>query len=269
MELNKPFATKVVIINTTLLLFIGVLLLFTNRLLVKENVTEIFTNQNMVKYIKNNKDINSLLKEKRIPTEVLNNISKDEVDELVLKGINNLYDKKSTLVSGTDILGVIRRSVSKYEKDKQVEIYKNIRIELTRISGDIAEKINTSDDIKAFNIVYATSGFALLFIVLSMITMTVIIVFEKYNGLLIDGLIISGSSIIIYYIVSTMYADILSKMHYIDVNSKVLNDNIRGILSTMCGVLFAIGIIMLIIYVIRYSEKLLRDFRLKYIYKYE
>ena len=269
MELNRPFATKVIIINTAILLFIGVLLLFTNRLLVKENVIEIFTNQNMVKYIKNNKDINSLLKENKIPAEVLNNISKDEVDELVLTGLDNLYAKKSTLVSGNDILGVVRRSVSKYEKEKQVDIYNNIRIELTRISNDIAEKINTSDDIKSFNIIYSTSSFALLFIVLSIATMIVIIVFEKYNGLLIDGLIVSGSSILIYYIVATMYTEVLSKMHYIDVNSKVLNDNIRGIISTMCGVLFVVGIIMLVIYVIKYSDKLLRDFRLKYIYKYE
>ena len=132
---------------------------------------------------------------------------------------------------------------------------------------DIAEKINTSDDIKSFNIIYSTSSFALLFIVLSITTMIVIIVFEKYNGLLIDGLIVSGSSILIYYIVATMYTEVLSKMHYIDVNSKVLNDNIRGIISTMCGVLFVVGIIMLVIYVIKYSDKLLRDFRLKYIYK--
>lgn len=269
MELNRPFATKIVVINTVILLFIGITLLFTNRLLVKENVTEIFASQNMVKHIKENKDIKSLFEKNKIPTEALNYIDKDEVDELVLKGLDNLYEGKSTLIGGTDIIRIVRNSVTKYEKEKEVDIYNNIRIELETISKDIANKINTSDDIKSFNIIHDTSASALLFITIAIVTMIVIIVFEKYNGLLIDGLIVSGSSILCYYIISTMYKEVLGKMKYIDINNKVLNDNIRAILSTMCGVLFAIGIVMIVIYAIKFSDKLLREFRLKYIYKYE
>jgi hypothetical protein len=269
MELNRPYVTKLITISTVILLFIGVILLFTNRLLDKDNVKNILTSQNNLSYIKNNNDINSMLNDKKIPIEVLDNIKEEDVDKIVANGINRLYLRENSLIGSYDIQLIVRKSIIKYEKEHSLDIYTNIDSDLKRVSKNIASEINTSDDIKSFTFINDLSCFSPIFIILGIAAMIFIIIIEKANGLLVDGAIFSGLSIIIYYLVTTTIYEILGRIKYIDIKNKVLIDSVGTTISAICGVMLVIGLIMLAIFAFKFSRKLFRDFRLKYIYKYE
>ena len=81
------------------------------------------------------------------------------------------------------------------------------------------------------------------------------------------GAIFTGISIISYFIIKRVSVMLLKEINFININ-KFLEDRISNIAINICSKLFIIGIVLLIIYAVFMTKKLLREFRIKYVYKY-
>lgn len=269
MELNKPIKSKIIIICIMILLIFGVISLFTNRLLIKENVKGIMNNQELDKLIKEDKDLNDLLLENKIPVEVLDNITNSELELLSSKAIDNLYDNKEELINYKVINDIIKKSINTYEKEKNVDIYNNISKNIESISKNMASNINDIDFVYSYNFVNSISCVFYVNFIIMIILLVILIIYEKKNGLLFGGLSIGFSSLSSYYLISNMVYSILGNIKILDITNKYLIKRISAISETICGIILAVGIILVIVYVILSLKNVLRDFRMKYVYKYE
>jgi hypothetical protein len=268
MKLDKPNTDKIIIIMSSMFLVFGMVLLFTNRFLTRENVKKVLKNENILELVRDNKDINLVLTNNRIPKTVLNNITKKDINNIVDKAVDRMYVNKKILEK-EDIEILLRNAINKYERKNRIDIYSNISVEISKVAGKISDDVNSSSSLEYFYTMKEMSYFYILFIVFALAGLIILSLVEKYNGITIDGLIISLSTIVTYYIVNSGIYDIIEQLEFISNNNKVLKECVNSTLSTLCGIVFIIGVIILIFSSTKLMDKGLRDFRMRYLYGYK
>ena len=269
MELNKPLQSKILIICIMILLLFGVISLFTNRLLIKDNVKKIMNNQDIENLIKNDKDLNDILANNKVPNEVLDYITKSDIESLNSKAIDNLYENKKDIIDAKDINKIIKKSINKYEKNKNVDIYSNISKDIEKVTNTMSSNINDEDFVNSYNFINTFSLVFYVNFIISIVFIVILIINEKINGLLFSGLTIVFSALTSYYLITSMVYNILKNIKIIDISNKYLINRISNISETICGILLVIGSILVIIYITISLKKVFREFRMKYVYKYE
>jgi len=268
MKLNRPNLDRLLIITTSISFIIGIILLFTNIILTREKVLEISKNENILELIKNNEDIKLVFDDNKLPITILDNINKKDINNLVDKSVERVYTGENIL-DDDDIKTLLRNAINKYERKKDIDIYNNIIEDISKTSSKVTRDINNSSNLAYFNSIREMSYFYVLFIIISIVGFALLFVFENINGITIDGIIITLSSIATYYLVNSSKYDIIKQLKFWSVDNIVLNNTINYTLSILCGIVFFVGAIVIIISSTKLIDRGLRELRMKYLYGYK
>ena len=261
---NKP---TFLITITVIFVSLTIISLFINILLNKDNVEKVLINQNLSSLFIKDKELNKNLDDKKIYKEAITNINEVVLRDYLITGVDRLYNGKTVLITEDEVNTIIKNSINKYEKNKDVEVYNYIKDDLKTTSKIISKGISNGEAINTFNVVRNSSNIYILFMVISISLIIYLFTKSKKDAFLYNGLILVGSSLLNYYIINKLLINIIKSIDFIEIN-KYLLDRVKQISLGICSIIFIIGLVLLVIYLIKYSKKLLRDFRIKYIYKY-
>ena len=266
MKDNKEIPVLLIVFISAFLL-LGIVSLFTNRLLTKDNVKDILVNQDLPERLKSDNELNKVIEERKIPIESISNIDDDSIVSYLDEGLDRLYSNERPLVKSDEINTIIKKSINKYGKEKSVDIYSNIEEDIKEVSKKIYKNVNVSESIDTFNIVNSSSNVYLVFFLVTIILLIIMILKNKKESTLYIGCIFAGIPIISYLIIKRVSVMILKEIDFININ-KFLEERISNIAINICSKIFIIGIVLLIIYAVFMTKKILREFRIKYVYKY-
>lgn len=263
-EENKP---TFLITITVIFISLTIISLFINILCNKNNIENILINQNLSSLFIKDKELNKVLDDKKIPKEAITYINEEVLHDYLIIGIDRLYNGEMLLISENEVNTIIKNSINKYEKNKNIEVYSYINDDLKTTSKIISKGISNEDAINTFNIVKNSSNIYIVFMIISIICIVYLFIKSKREAFLYNGLIFMGASILNYYIINKLLINLIKNISFIEINKHLLG-RVKQISLGVCSIIFVVGVILLVIYLVKYSQKLLRDFRIKYIYKY-
>ena len=265
MELNSPFKSRIYIIMIVILFLIGIISLFINVLLSKNNV---INSINLKEVIINNKELNECLKNRDISKEALEYIDDNVIEKMSIAIIDKLYKGEENLVDKEDILDVIRRSIYKYEGKISDDVYLDVKEDVGIISNIISESINSRENIDRYNTIRSTV-FMLMFSLAFAISFSILLLMSEKKGFLVyEGTIFIAVSFIILYLRKPLVNILYNNLDIINLLGINLDKCSKDISSIMCGIIMAIGVVMIFIYIITEGRHAYRKLRTAYLDKY-
>lgn len=270
MKLKKKSITVTLLIIYVLALVIFLLLVLGKLIIAKNEIKNLITDIDVTAYLKENEEINNILNSKKIPKEIFDYVNQNSANELVDSAVDNLYDNNVILINESDVERLIASSIEIYEKKYTVDIYRYIKSDISILASNIANNINNKDLIVSFNFINNLLNDIYLFSALIICIATVILVFliEKKNAFLLIGIINTVTSAFMFYFNKTLLTNLtanISLLRYIE-QKKILSflEKIQPIYS----ILFALGILLLFIYLIIYINRIITKSRIMYYDKY-
>lgn len=264
MKFKHSFLTPILLFILTSCIICFSFIYVGKYIFAKENIIDITKNINIAKIIREEKALNDILEEKKIPKEVLDYLDNEKSRELLKKIIDSLYTNNSSIIKETDISTLIKDSIINYENLYDLDIYDNIEEDINNFSLDFSNQINNKEIIDSFRSVYKFLNGITFYIVIIITILSIIgiIFLEKKESILILGIIFFIFSIIINYLKDTFIEKLLEDkvlLEYIQKQSILkTEDFFKQIYLTS----FVIGIILLLIYLVIFIKKLLLKIRL-------
>ena len=235
--MDKKPHNYLLIVLLFMLLLLGVMFTFIQFTFSNKGLKKIAKNIDIINYLKSDKEIYSILDDKRIPFEVFDYIDKKAYDKQV-----DLYFEKG-IISKDNISSLLVNSIKEYEKITMLDVYSNIDSDVDNISNIIYSKINDEETINKINTLKFIGNISYVFNIISVIITAII--FIKYKDFLYTGVSYVGVSLVSF--ISLKNGTIYNLKEYLTMNGiNYLNDN----LSIICSIYFTIGIIILIIFLI-------------------
>jgi len=256
MKLNKP------LITICLIIILAVNLIFFSFLSIgkksgdKEYVTKIANSFNFKKYLLNNEIISTSINSYKYPKEVFDYLDNTKIKELKDKIINNLFDEKNIIIDKSDFIFILSDSVYKYEYNKMNDIFLYVEDDINEFSASLENKINKELSKDYYNIKDFSCGFIYtLSILASIVIFTLIIMFEKKQGILISSIVLFVYSFFVFYI----------NKYFISFGFKNLLKYFKNInleLDNLYIITFILSVILFIIYMIFVIKKVMRNIRI-------
>ena len=265
MKLNKPSLTKLNIVIIVILLIIGVISLFANIVVKKDNLNK-GTNKNIIcNLIKKDEELLKYFDDKKIPLESLDYISNSECEKLNSKILENIKKEDKEAIDSNDIKSIIKESILEYESHTDDDIYEHIDKDLDNISKDIVKQFNDELLYEQIKFISDITNYYILIFIVVIALIVLLVIAEKFNSIPIVGSILFLSSIGLYYLLKEVTQILYRNISII----KLLEINIDKVSSntsiTICSILFGIGAVLLIIYLVKVIKKFFREARIAYI----
>ena len=250
MKLNKKLVRWILIILLIFNLFFFSFLLISKKITTKSFIKECTINFDFKEYLLNDDVISNGIRNYNYPKEVFDYIDNNQILNIKNKYIDNLTIDKDLVKE------VLINSFYEYESRTNYEIKDNLDNDIELFSNNFSYKFNNFSNIinflsKVSNSLYSISLFCLLLILM------ILIIIEKKN-LLNISIFMLCYSFILYYL-SYNFFKITNSFKYI----KNININ----LEKEYIICFIFSFVLLLIYVIYYLKKFLRDQRIKGYYK--
>ena len=265
--MKKPFLTKLNIVIIVILLLVGVISLFTHIIVTKDSLRT-STGTNLCYVIYNNKELNELLDSKKIPKEILDNLSESECNNVTTKMFDKLYDGEEKILDEIDIRSIIKESIIVYEEKSGMDIYSNIEEDLLEVSRKIVENFNDKSLYSEINTISTVSSYYIIPLVIVVILLLAIIVNEKENSPLIVGLLLISISFVSYYFLLEVPRMLYKHISIIKLLNIDLSIKTEEIATSICCVILFIGLFALAIYVVKKVRKIYRRSRVAYLDRY-
>lgn len=260
-----------VIIFLYIVVFLFSVLFFSIRFLSDKGSVEVLVlNLDFIKVIKENNEIKKIFTDNKIPIVALDYIDTNEVKSLLNNFLENLYSGSNDFITDVDIEHLIKNSVKKYEQKYNVEVYSYIESEVSSLSYNLMENINSCEYLKYFNSFYKVFNYKNIFFLFSICVLMFIFLFflKKRLAFLVFGSVSFSLSIIIYYFNKKVIGMIINKFSLSLYLSNNFLNYINSKLEIICFILFLVGIIGLLIYGICYLKRLIAKSRILYYDKY-
>ena len=176
------------------LFLLSLLLLFTSfifvgqNLLHKNNVDNIISTFDTIKFLKENKAISNRLEEIRLPLDVLDYINSSAFQDVLSKGYDKLYMEEFSdynFIETSRIEYIIRNSLNSYGDTYNVDIGNSLDDVIHDITNDITENVNTKEVADAFVIIKRIFNYYVFFafILVDLAIMIYLILKEKLCSL--------------------------------------------------------------------------------------
>ena len=245
---KKPHKNSYLLLTLLIIsLLLGMLFSFINITFNKKGLSYLAKNVDIPFYLKNEKKINAIIEEKKIPIEVFSYIEKEDYEKDV-----DIYFRDNKL-SKKRIKKLLVDSIKKYENINMIDVYSYIDQDIDSIASIIYSKINDKEVVNEIKTISNIGKVSYIFIALSILITVLIIIRDK--KLLYIGLSYVGVSIIIF----------LSLRNEFAVNTKGFNINgvtyLENSLSNICSIYFVIGIIILLISLIFIIKNVFKDIK--------
>ena len=263
MKLNKPAITITLIVLLLVNLIFFSIALICKGLNTKENIKSILDSFNYQEFIKDNESVIENTNNYKYSIEVFDYIDHDKLTILEDKIVDNLFDRKETIVLENDIKELLTDSVNKYEIDKMIDTNGNALQDIDNISSNLTSTINNEFllSYKVIDII-ASDVVCYSFLLLEVVYIIIIILNEKRNGYLIGGI-----SMLIYSFVSYAIEKNLFKLIKLDDRYFKKFDNFVFKLDHVYIVCFILSFVLLLIYIVLLIRKVLRDKRINSYYR--
>ena len=255
MKLNKPSLTKLNIVIIVILLIIGVISLFANIVVKKDNLNK-GTNKNIIcNLIKKDEELLKYFDDKKIPLESLDYISNSECEKLNSKILDNIKKEDKEVIDSNDIKSIIKESILEYESHTDDDIYEHIDKDLDNISKDIVKQFNDELLYEQIKFISDITNYYILIFIVVIALIVLLVIAEKFNSIPIVGSILFLSSIGLYYLLKEVTQILYRNISKVSSNTSI----------TICSILFGIGAVLLIIYLVKVIKKFFREARIAYI----
>lgn len=258
MKLNKPIITIVIIIILVINLIFFSFTLISKTLVKKDNLLTIVEHFNTKKYLLNNKTIKDSIDNYKYPKEVFNYIDNINLNKIKNDIVNNIYNDNDILIDSKDISYLLKNSVYEYESITNEIASNYVFDDIDYFAIDSSNYINNIilQQFRTY-IFFSNNIFTYMSIILSIFLFSIIIIIEKRNGYLISSITLLTTTIVLYYLDNNIYTIIPNIKKYID---KVENTNI--VLDNKYMICFILGFVLLLIYIISFIKKQMREYRL-------
>ena len=261
MKLNKP------VISISIIVIIIVDLIFFSFLCIgkkienKEYVEELIYKFDIKKYVLDNDNIKHSIDNYKYSEDVFNYLDDFKVKLIKRNFVNNLFDEKEVLIDKKDVSDVLKNSVYEYEYYNKVDIYNYVSSDIDAFTNYFVSKFD-KDFAKDFNdFKNFTSGIIYYIpLILAIALFTLLIVFEKKNGILISALALLVYSFFLYYF----------NKHFLEIGfSRVFKyfNNVDLQLDNMYVICFIISFVLLLIYIVFYLKRAARNIRVNSYYR--
>ena len=265
MELNNPVKSRIYIIMIVILSLTGMISLFINVVLKKNNIIESI---NLKEVIIKNEELNEYLNNKRIPIKVLSYLDDSSINKLSIDIVNKLYKGEDKLIKKESIIDLIKSSINKYETLENEDIYPNIWKDIEKASESIANTINNKENINRYNIIKDTAYIGFIPIAFTISFAILLTLSEKKKSLLITGAILIGVSLVFKYISKSLLQVLYNNIDILNIlriNLDKSSDNISSIIS---GIILSVGLILSLVYIFIEGRHAYRRLRTSYLDKY-
>ena len=229
----------------------GILFSYLNLIINGDGITYAFKHLDIPLYLENNKEINSILENKKLPIEIFNYVDKEEYE----KQVDLFFENKE--ISLENIKDLLDNSVKEYDKVHLLDVHANIQEDIEEIAKIIYTNINDKNIINKLNTYSLLGRVGIIFNIISIIISLVFII--KYKNLLYTGLSYTLITIGVYL---SLKNEIISITNIFDKNAVTYLNNR---LANICSIYFIIGIIILVIYLIMNVRKIYRKMKNNYI----
>ena len=257
MKLNKPIITICIIIILVINLIFFSFLSIGREIGKKEFVSDIVEKFNFKEYSLNYELIQKDINNYKYPKEVFDYLNDNQIKQVKEKLVNNLFEKKEKIIEESDIKEIIYNSVSEYENKTSSDISKLLEKSVDSFSLKLVDDFN-EDFINSYHLVRNISN-SILYLISIIITITIIvllIIFEKYNGVLISSIILMCYSFFVYYIGQNIFSSSFNSLFK-------YFDNISFSMNNIHIICFILGFVLLLIYMLKKIKSFLRDIRIK------
>lgn len=257
MKLNKPIITICIIILLVVNLIFFSFLSIGKEIGKKEVVKDIVEKFDFKEYLLNYELIQNDINNYKYPKEVFDYLDENKIKEVKNKFVDNLFEKRDNLIDDSDIKSIINSSISEYENKTSSDISKLLEKSVNSFSLQLTNDFD-SDFIDSYNLVRNISNGVLYYIsiIISIVSIALLIIFEKYNGILISSVTFMCYAFFVYYIGQNIFSKSFNQLFkYFDNISLSMNN-----LHIIC---FILGFVLLLIYMIDKLKTFLRDVRIK------
>ena len=256
MKLNKPIITICIIILLVVDLIFFSFLSFGKKIKDEKLINEMVESFDFKKYLLDDDIISNSIDNYNYPKEVFDYLDNLQINKVKKKFINNLLHEENNLVLKQDIKEILDNSVYEYEYRSQGDIYGFVANDIDTYSTKMEDEYNI-DFVNRYNTLYSISSgilyyISLLFIIISI---SLIIVFEKRNGFLISSIILIVYSFLIYYV----------NKNVLEIGFKSIFKYFKNVslhLDNLYIICFILGFVLLLIYIVKLLRKLARDIRI-------
>lgn len=252
MEKKSPNISLIFIFLLILNIVFGILFSYINVLFNGDGIKYAIKNVNISLYLESNKEINSILNNKKIPMEIFNYIDKEEYE----RQVDLFFDNKE--ITFENIKSLLDNSVYEYDKVNMLDVHFNIQEDIDEISRIIYSNINDKNIINKINTYSLLGKSGIIFNIICIIITLLLII--KYKDLLYTGLIYTLMVIVIYL---SLKNEIVFKTG--DIFNKNVITYLNNSLANICSIYFAVGIIIIVIYLIVNVRKIYRKMKNNYI----
>ena len=256
MKLNKPKITTLIIVILVINLIFFSFTLISKALVNKDNITSIIDNYDFKEYILNNEVIKESINNYKYPKEVFNYIDDFNLKKLKKSMIDNLHNNKDIILNKDDLSYLIKNSIYEYDVRTKENAYDLVISDIEYLVID-ADNYFNDEIINQFNIFrfFSNDMFNMLSICISIILTFMLIIIEKRNGYLLGSIIMLSYTAIIFYLDKNILSIIPNLGKYISNKQIIAIDN-------QYMICFILGFVLLLIYIISYLKKEMRDYRL-------
>lgn len=269
MQLKRPTISTLIMIFLFLFSFFLLLWISTKQIISKENIEAFLIKIDIERYIKENKQINKVLEDNKIPKEVLDYIDENKINQFIKESLNNLYEE-NYIIKSSFIETLIEESIETYENKYTVDIYSHIKQEIIEITDEIANTINNEKYITIFNQISHIINGPYLYIIGGILLILIFSLFllESKMAILLTGTMMTSLSIIMFYAIRKIITfTIESTLLSYDIKNWLIEYVISKI-TPIYSITFVIGSILLLIYLIIYVHRFVVKTRIKYYEKY-
>lgn len=261
MKLSHPFLSSFLLIFLFVFISLFAFQISLSKGFNKEKIKDYLNKVDLVYYIKQDENIKEELNNKKIPEQIFNYINYDKKEELISFIVDNLYSDKKDIVDYNDIVSLIYDSVHIYEKLNSVEVYEYLDDSVIGFAKRISSEVNSGYSLNGFVLIknFLSLTVSILLFTFSMVLLFLLYVYERKNTFLLMGLLF----IVISFFLFLFNYQIISS----NFNIYLFNEAFLNCFEFIYVLLFLIGSIMLInylIYVIRYAK---REFRIRSYYR--
>lgn len=260
MKLISSFKTAItILVLSIILLLISFLVAFkniTNKDFLKEKKKDF----DIVNYVKNRQYIKS---NNKYPKEVFDYIDMSEYNEVIDKMIDNLHNDSKILLDKESVSDMLFNAVREYDLNNDTDSIAYVKDDINRFSSELSYKLNNNIIVGVVKTIVTLVNSVLYYFlfVAVFLLMFCIIYFEKRNGYIINAIIMLLYSIYLYY------------FNYMIIQNTVVEGNIYSYikdvnkitlgLENFYIICFISSFILLLIYIIKYIRKIIRDAHIK------
>ena len=256
MKLNKPIITICIIILLVVDLIFFSFLSIGKNLKDKEFINDISQSFNFKEFLLDDETISNSINNYNYPKEVFDYLDEFQINKIKKKFTSRLLNKENSLLLKQEIKEVLSNSVYEYEYRSQSDVYSYVIKDIEDFSERMEANFNI-DFVNEYYGVYNISNGIIYYIALGffIVSIVLIISFEKRNGFLISSIILIIYSFLIYYInKNALEIGFRSLFKYFD--------NISFHLDNLYIICFIIGFVLLLIYIVKLSKKCAREIRI-------